>query len=180
MHSEFGSGDQHACGTLPFQRGADLAVELRRGANGAVRSYNTWRKSACRNEYDCSATSLPCSSARIHEPPLLAREFVACLADRRRVALQRLRDRADAELDPANGSRGEQRALFAPQLRDVMIDDVRQILWHRHIRELRPGSSVLTALRSTRQDVVQNRRHEERHAVRARVQRTHERFVAGE
>ena len=29
VHGEFRRGDRHACGTLPFQRGADFAVELR-------------------------------------------------------------------------------------------------------------------------------------------------------
>ena len=65
--------------------------------------------------------SLP--GTRGDEPQLLARELLACLADPDGVALECIRDRADAELDAANGRRREQQALLVAEPGDVMIDD---------------------------------------------------------
>ena len=86
----------------------------------------------------------------------------------------------DAELDAANRGGREHQALIACELRDVMIDDGREILRNRDFRELRPGCSVVTGLRGTRDHLRHHRRDEQRQAVGALVQRAHERFVGGD
>jgi hypothetical protein len=58
---ELGSGDRRCRAALSFQGDGDLAMKL--GASGGCRALvQTWRKSACRNEYGNSSGLLPPSA----------------------------------------------------------------------------------------------------------------------
>jgi hypothetical protein len=50
------------------------------------------------------------------------------LRDRNGIALQCIGDRIDAEFDAVHGRRRQDKALIVRELRDVMIDDRREIV----------------------------------------------------
>ncbi len=145
-------------------------------AKGAVRSYNTCRNRVCRNEYGCSEAWVHFLCTRPPQPQLLARELLAGLADPGTIAVQRMRDGAHTEFDPAHGCRRQERALLDPQLGNVMIDDGGQMGRNRQVCELRQAVRVAGG---ARHDLAHQRGHEQRHSVRALVQRTDEGFVPG-
>ena len=180
MHGQLGRGDRHACGALPFERGADSSGAAVTRLDAAVRSYSTWRNSACLNEYGDSvtrclprhrgATSHSCSRA----------SCVADIANPGGVPLERRRDRIDAELDAANGCRREHRALFVVELGDVVLDDRRQILGNGDFRDLL-GRDVVASPCAARALISRHDgRDEQRQSIGALVQRAHERFVGGD
>jgi hypothetical protein len=180
VHGEFRRGDRCAGRTLAFERGADFAVELRpnRQVGVLVEHLAKERMSERIRQLCCIVASL---GTRGDEPQLLAREIVTCLADPCGVSLERSRDRIDAELDAANCGDREHQALIAGELRDVMIDDGREILRNRDCRELRrPGCRVATGWRGARDRLRHHRRDEQRYAVGAFVQGAHERFIGGD
>ena len=113
------------------------------------------------------------------EPQLLAHKFVARVANPVGVPPECIGGRTHAELYTADRGGREQQALIARELRDVMVDDGREILRNCDFGELRRGSSV-AALRSTRDDFAHHGRHEQWQTVGALMQRTHERFVGGD
>src|SRR5512139_64339 len=96
------------------------------------------------------------------EPPLLEQEILARLFDPRGVALERSRDRTEAEIDSADGRRFENQALIGAEPGDVVVDDGRHILGNRHRREPRRVSYIVIALPTPRGDIAHDRRHEQR------------------
>ena len=122
---------------------------------------------------------VPFLDPRGRQPDLLARERLACL-DRPRRRRARVQPPACLARNstPQTAAAAEHHALLVPEPGDVVIDDGRQILRHRHVCESRRGSSVLVVRRCVRYHLAHDGRHEQRHAVRALVQRTHERLVA--
>ena len=116
VHRELRGRDRHARGTLPFERGADLAVELRAGRwRGALVQHLTEERMPER--IGRLGRVAPVSGTRRGEPQPLARELLAGLTDpgapSRSSAWD---DRVDAEFDTADGRRGQQGALLAPSL----------------------------------------------------------------
>ena len=115
-----------------------------------MRSYNTCRNRACRNEYGNSGASSPSSTRGAVSQTCSRASCLACLTDPGPVALECSRERAGTEFDAANGRRREHHALLVPEPGNVVIDDGRQILRHRHVCQPRCGSSVLAAPRRAR------------------------------
>jgi hypothetical protein len=68
----------------------------------------------------------------------------------------------DAELDAANCGGREHQTVVARELRDVMIDDGREVLRNRDCRKLRPACNVVTGSRGARDHICHHRRDEQR------------------
>ena len=148
MHSQLGRGDRRSCGELSFQRSADFSVKLCTGRlRRALVQHLAEQRVPERIRRLCRAAAF--LGARADEPQLLACELVAGVTNPGGVPLERGRDRIDAELDTANGSRREQRALLVLELGDVMLDDRRQVLGNGDFRHLLGGDAA-AALRGAR------------------------------
>ena len=107
------------------------------------------------------------------EPKLHAGELLACLVDQVGVTLERERNRADPELGAAGGGRRQHRPLLVSKLGDVMIDQRRQVLRNRQRL-----ADVVCAV-SARHGLGHHRGDEQRHPIRAPMQRADERLVPG-
>ena len=176
MHRQLRGGDRHAGGSLAFEGRAHFAVQLHaRRRRGAVVQHLAEQRmpEGIRRLQPIAVLS----GTRRCEPHVLAHQLVAGQGHRGDVTPQSQRQRVDAELDPADGGCREQRALLAAEPVDVVVDDGRQVLGHGHRREarLRVGAFV-----GAFHHLGDDRRDEQRHAVGALVQRTHEGLVARE
>ena len=179
VRSEFRRGYSNARVTLTLECSTDLAVQLRPVPR---------RRALVQH---VSEQRVPERVGRVRgiravlimrraQPQLLARKFIASLADGRRIAPQRVRERGDTELRPANGRRRQQRSLLATEPGNVVVDDGRETLRHRGAGDLGRGRRVSIALCSACRDVAHDGCHEQRDAVGPRVQGPYERLVTGE
>ena len=136
VHRQLRGGDRHAGGALAFEGRAHLAVQLhaRRRRRAVVQHLAEQRMPEGIRQLRRIAAS---AGTRRGEPHLLAHQLVAGQGHRGDVAPQGQRQRVDAELDPADRGRREQRALLAAEPGDVVVDDGRQVLGHGHRREAR-------------------------------------------
>jgi hypothetical protein len=117
VHRELRASHRGACGTFPLgARRPTLRWSCARD-DGAVRSYSTWRKSACLNEYGRSCVSLSLSGGTRSPQPQAARRRAprtfGWSTQYRAPGHRRLS--VSSKIDAANGRCGKQRALLAAQ-----------------------------------------------------------------
>ena len=104
VHRELRDEDWDARCTFAFERGADLAMELRAGRRRGPLVEHLPEKRVPERVRQLARIGAALGAGR-REPQLLARERIANLADPLGLALKRPRDRADTELDAAHGRR---------------------------------------------------------------------------
>ena len=173
MHRQLRRGNRHTGRALAFEGRPHLAMQphAQRGRGAVVKHLAEQRMPEGIRQLE-SIASFP--GMRHREPYVLAHQLVAGQGHRGDVEPQGRRQRVDPKLDPADRGRSEQRALLPAEPGDVVVDDGRQVLGHGNRRQaiLHRGAFV-RAFHHLRDD----RRNEQRHAVRAFVQGTHESFV---
>ena len=176
MRGELRRADVEALRTLVLERGCDLAMELdaREPPDALVEHLTVQRVPEHVPRFGRRAVGGEC---KVLQPALAAGDLCARVGQRHLLGVEGVRHGREPELHAAHARCLQKRALLRRQFLDVALDHARERVGHRHGGQ----SFVRIGLRCrSREKVVDDAGDEQRQAVRAVVQRPHERRIGGQ